>query len=87
MPSSFRVRQDDSVVAYRPSGSRSDYLLGQIKSGKWRVYEDATTYTSTSGQTVIKGLAMRDVDDSIFTFPTQQDAIDWIDGGCLVSLA
>ena len=81
MPSSFRVRQDDDVVAY------GDYLLGQIKGGKWRVYEDATTYTSTSGQTVIKGLAMRDVDDSIFTFPTQQDAIDWIDGGCLVSLA
>jgi len=81
MPSSFRVRQDDGVVAY------GDYLLGQIRGGKWRVYGDATTYSSTSGQIIIKGLAMRDVDGIMFTFPTEQAAIDWIDGGCMVSLA
>ena len=80
MPMSQNVRADDDVTDY------NGYLLGQTKGGRWRVYEDATSYNSRSGQIMMKGPVMRDVDDSIFTFNTQAVAEAWIDDGCKVSM-
>ncbi len=80
MPVSGRVRADDDAIDYK------GYLIR--KAGhQWRVYEDASTYTNTSGQVMIRGKVMRDVDDSVFNFTSQADAEQWIDNGCPVSMS
>ena len=76
-PMAANVRADVEVVDY------NGYLIG--KSGKgWRVYEDATEYNARSGQVMMKGPVMRDMDGAIITFKTQALAETWVDGGCMV---
>ena len=85
MPMSGKIRMDDEGVYYEdPDGH--PYMLCPMKGGKWRVYEDGTYYTANSGQTMVKGKVMRDVDGSMFTFKSQADAEAWIDDGCKVTL-
>ncbi len=80
MPTFANVRQDDDVIDF------GGYLVGKAGKNRWRVYKDATSYSSRSGQVMIKGAVMRDVDGSMFTFYTQTAAEQWITDGCKVSL-
>ena len=61
--------------------ARGEYVI--CPSGKkWRVYEDATGYSQTSGITLQRGKVMRSTSGKPITFATQAEATAWIDGGC-----
>jgi hypothetical protein len=48
----------------------------------WRVYEDGTGYSQTTGITFQRGKVMRSTSDKPISFPTMDAARAWIDGGC-----
>ena len=55
------------------------------KVGKyWRVYDDATGYSQTSGQTLALGKMERDADDKPVKFASVEDAEKWIAGGKII---
>lgn len=59
------------------------YMLAMV-SGKWRVYEDGSYYSQTSGGVTVRGHVMRNASGDIVRFDTKEKAIEWINGGCLV---
>lgn len=59
------------------------YLIKRVRK-HFRVYEDASGYSSTSGGYTALGKVMRDADDKPVQFDTEAQAISWIDGGCII---
>lgn len=51
-----------------------DYIVDCTKRGTWRVYEDGSGYSGTSGQTIRRGKALRDLSGSIQNFATKEAA-------------
>lgn len=50
-----------------------DYIIDCTSSGLWRIYEDGTGYSGTSGQTIAKGKVLRD-NGMIRNFGTRKEA-------------
>lgn len=72
---SDRVAQDFDKDADFFSVEGMDYILMPSKRG-WKVYEDATGYSQTSGQVIKKGKVVRQ-DGKPVVFPTKQEAEAW----------
>jgi hypothetical protein len=77
MAVSARVRQDVDAEAH------GDYFIKRVGSG-FRVYEDASGYSSTSGGFIALGKVLRDDEGKPVTLPTLEAARSWIDKGCLI---
>ena len=77
MSTSHRVRADVDAESY------GNYLIKQVGK-RFRVYQDGSDYSSTSGGYSALGKAMRDCDNRFVAFDTIKDAERWIDGGCIV---
>jgi len=73
-----RVKADDDVTWHK------NKAIKKMKSGKFRVYEDASYYSSVSGGVGKAGPVMRDTDDRPVQFDSQAKAEAWIDDGCKV---
>lgn len=77
MAVSGRVRADVDAEFH------GGYLIKKV--GKhWRVYEDASSYSSTSGGYTALGKVMRDADGKVVSFETLAQAQSWIDKGCII---
>ena len=71
MSVSSRVRDDDEVEVFV-----GEYLV--CKSGKsFRIYDDGSYYSQTSGGVTKRGAVVRDTDWKPLNFPTAQDATAW----------
>ena len=79
MAFSARVADDDNVEAYK------DKLIAKVGKA-WRIYEDGSYYSQTSGGVMKRGKVMRDVDGTPFVFGSIAGAERFIDLGCPVSL-
>lgn len=79
MPTSYRVRDDDPI-----EGEVDGYLIARVGT-RYRVYEDGSYYSSTSGGVIKRGPVMRDTDWTVISFKTIKQAEAWIRNGCLVS--
>jgi hypothetical protein len=73
-----RVKADDDVTWHK------EYAIAQTSAGKFRVYEDGSYYSATSGGVGKKGKVMRGTDDKPVQFDTIAEAERWIDEGCRV---
>jgi hypothetical protein len=73
-----RVRQDQDVEPL--IGNKVAKRVGK----RWRVYEDGSYYSQTSGGVMVQGKAMRDVDEKPVAFATLQEAEQWVKDGCKV---
>ncbi len=73
---SNKIRQDEHVDEFH-----KEFLIK--KTGKkYRVYKDATEYSSTSGQNIKKGKVMRACSGKPVSFNSIEESIKWIDDGC-----
>ena len=72
--SSYRVRDDDDVEAF------GMYLIAKVGKS-WRVYEDGSYYSSTSGGVIKKGKVALGLDGCALNFKSKKSAEDWIAGG------
>lgn len=79
MPVSERVADDDEVEAH------GKYLIGKVKN-KYRIYEDGSYYSQTSGGVIKKGTAVRrwdpdarDKEGKFAEFPTITECEQYID--------
>lgn len=72
---SSRVKEDDDV---EPCG---DYLIKRVGK-RWRVYQDGSYYSQTSGGVMKQGGVMRDAGDKPVSFATLNEAQAWIGEGC-----
>jgi hypothetical protein len=71
-----RVKQDEDVEFL--AGHKVAKRVGK----RWRVYEDGSYYSQTSGGVGSKGKMMRDLDDKPVSFATLQKAEQWVNEGC-----
>jgi hypothetical protein len=57
-----------------------DHIVDRTESGKWRLYEDGSGYSGTSGQTIAKGKVLRDENGRIRNFDSKAEAegVAWI---------
>jgi hypothetical protein len=51
-----------------------DYIVDKTAGGRWRIYDDGSGYSSTSGATIAKGKVVRDINGIIRNFATQAGA-------------
>ena len=72
---SDRVAQEFDKDADFFSVEGMDYILLPTKQG-WKIYEDATGYSSVSGQVIAKGKVVR-VDGKPVVFPSKAEAEAW----------
>lgn len=77
--SSQRVKEDADVT---PIGR--DKVARKTRFG-WRVYEDGSYYSQTSGGVMASGRVMRDADDKPVQFQTFEEAAAWVHGGCRIT--
>jgi hypothetical protein len=49
---------------------------------RWRIYEDGSGYSQTSGLTLQRGKVMRAASGKPVSFATTEAARAWIDAGC-----
>ena len=75
MSISSRVRSDDKIEE-----AHKGYLIARVGKS-FRVYSDATEYSSVSGQNIKRGRVLRATSDNPVTFTTIAAAIAWIDAG------
>ena len=73
---SDRVVKDFDAEADFFSVQGEDYILIPSKQG-WKIYEDATGYSSVSGQVIKKGKVVRGEDGKPMVFPSKADAEAW----------
>ena len=80
MPVSGRVREDDADLV----DFVGDYCVALVRK-RFRVYQDGSVYTSTSGITVVRGKLMRrwdpdagDQEGKPASFATQEEAVAYI---------
>lgn len=73
---SDRVARDFDDRADFFSVGKDDFILLPTKQGEWKIYEDATGYSQTSGQVIAKGKVIR-IDGKPALFKTKEAAIEW----------
>lgn len=78
MPASGRVQREQNVADFH-----GGYIIKQV-GRTFRVYEDASGYSQTSGQTIHVGPVMRDDGGKPVGLPSLEAARSWIDKGCRV---
>ena len=75
---SMRVKDDDNV---EPIG---DYKVAARFGKFYRVYEDASYYSQTSGGVMKRGKLMRDADNVPMRFASIAEAEQWVKDGCRI---
>lgn len=71
---SDRVQREENTGLTDSADFEGDYIVDRMRNGQWRVYQDGSGYSGTSGATIHKGKVLRDENGVVRNFFDKAEA-------------